>query len=745
MAKHWIRDVPFNTGVTEDRGYLSAMAQMVFHMLRCAGYEWVWECDGHKGIALGAEPNHVEDGNMEAAGTANWTAAAGTPTISKDTSEYYSGAQSLKIIGASGDEIESAAITDPPQARSTAGGFADLGGSVIRFTKDASDAHDFNDKCVGDSITFSGADNVANDGTFVITNVNDSDSLDYTNASGVTDSSNASLTWYIRTPLHLTLWVNNPGTQTWNVDVDRGDGSPYNVGSFGATTGWELKHFDLTLVGNGNVSISIKPQGTSDTIYVDSVLLFRSFFEYTNDYEDYASGDAGAYVAQYASDEFESSNYTFVAGDVGKFLFLFDTTYPTNSGCYEITSINSGRAVLTLRSGTASLTTNSGTVNWRMVDIYKWMQNVGDYTETDNIVEVYSGFALESPHASGWRFVLRGLWTDGDATYRNGMVTWSAPEDTAIDVDTGNFFKTGPSIMSATAERNKTLQELNFAAAINAYNDSTGLSWLRSRGVPATFTARQFMMLEEDGSWFFVATIPDNASSTAGLFGLVGADAYHSGAQAHCHLCSRDSYMTGSGGVREFIEWSYEARWAINGRGIGPDNLPRKLQAIQYGYGVSNAHFWEQSNAQGNPFSNDEYIHPLLLARDPDGTAGNPSEREADGVYQGRANMTELSTFGNVNGSGDSFALSGSTITLTDAAAAFTSSMIGKEITITGATTGGNDGTFTVTGVPTSSTLTYENASGATEAFTGDWTVNMATYLHLRNGLCIDWMGETLV
>ncbi|NIT56305.1 MAG: hypothetical protein GWN00_08740 [Aliifodinibius sp.] len=105
--------------------------------------------------------------------------------------------------------------------------------------------------------------------------------------------------------------------------------------------------------------------------------------------------------------------------------------------------------------------------------------------------------------------------------------------------------------------------------------------------------------------------------------------------------------------------------------------------------------------------------------------------------------MTNLSTFGNVNGVGDSFNLSGSTITLTDSAGLFTADMVGKEITIAGATTGGNNGTFTITG-QTATTVTYENASGATEAFTGTWSVNMAQYLHFRNGLCLAWNGVAI-
>ena len=75
-------------------------------------------------------------------------------------------------------------------------------------------------------------------------------------------------------------------------------------------------------------------------------------------------------------------------------------------------------------------------------------------------------------------------------------------------------------------------------------------------------------------------------------------------------------------------------------------------------------------------------------------------------------------------GTGDSFAFASPTVTLTDAGASFTSADIGRFITIAGATTGGNNGTFLIEGVPTGTTLTYTNTSGVAEAYTGTWTIN---------------------
>ncbi len=92
------------------------------------------------------------------------------------------------------------------------------------------------------------------------------------------------------------------------------------------------------------------------------------------------------------------------------------------------------------------------------------------------------------------------------------------------------------------------------------------------------------------------------------------------------------------------------------------------------------------------------------------------------------------------HGYSGSFSKSGSTITFTATTqggyprTAFTSDLIGKTIQIVGATTGGNNGYYTITGVTSTTVLTYENASGATEAFSGSYRVLIGTWSSLPNG-----------
>lgn len=80
-------------------------------------------------------------------------------------------------------------------------------------------------------------------------------------------------------------------------------------------------------------------------------------------------------------------------------------------------------------------------------------------------------------------------------------------------------------------------------------------------------------------------------------------------------------------------------------------------------------------------------------------------------------------------GTGDNFTFTAgpNTVVLTDAGAAFTSADLGKSITIANSTTPGNDGTFVITAVIDRNNVTYVNAGGATEAFTGTWTLGAFT------------------
>lgn len=74
-------------------------------------------------------------------------------------------------------------------------------------------------------------------------------------------------------------------------------------------------------------------------------------------------------------------------------------------------------------------------------------------------------------------------------------------------------------------------------------------------------------------------------------------------------------------------------------------------------------------------------------------------------------------------GTGDAFLGTAPTMQLTDSAGDFTPGMVGRNITIAGSTTPGNDGVFTITGYVDATTVEYMNAAGVAEVFAGTWSV----------------------
>jgi len=84
-----------------------------------------------------------------------------------------------------------------------------------------------------------------------------------------------------------------------------------------------------------------------------------------------------------------------------------------------------------------------------------------------------------------------------------------------------------------------------------------------------------------------------------------------------------------------------------------------------------------------------------------------------------------------VDGTGDSIGGVAPTMTLTDAAALFTVDMIGRTVTIAGATTPANNGTFPIVGYTGPTIISYTNAAGVVEAFAGTWDVSDGDFVVL--------------
>jgi len=543
--KHWIRDlqIVLPAGGTSTRGQ-GQIDYVLFHFLRTAGWEWLWECDGY----AGDDPNRVPDGNMEAAGVGSWTALVGA-SLSKVTTPLRSGTQALKVTSpSSGAGVESAAFTSMENS----------------------------------------------------------------------------------TEYHLAIWAHNDTGQPWDVDVDPGTGY-VNVGTIPDNGGvWTLYHFTFISAGLGTRYVRIVDSGSSlGDLYVSDIHVFRSYFEY-NPADAWEGGNDGVITNP---DQFSSPTYTFVAGDIGKVVCVWDTTNLGNSGAYKILSVAAGAATLDLRSGTAALTTQNA-LAWRMIDLAAAPENASG----SDTAERGAGFGLQSPHASQHRLFMRQAQYGPTNPYIDVVAIWGAPEDTDFDFSTGTFYLTGPS-----SQRNRQ-------APYTRVTSNTG-PWANTHAFvtgdgDGDSTRRFFLMTDDDGT--FVTIVGwDSGSNVHDTFivGYLGADAGHPGVEEWALFARWENWY--SSAWHSGIYFNGEAtRFCSEGTVISPAGVAVSACWGQYGYGSATLDVVSQSNAGPNRWSGDEWLHKPIIARDRLGEEGAPSERDADiGVYQGRWNMVNLSTF----------------------------------------------------------------------------------------------------
>jgi hypothetical protein len=159
------------------------------------------------------------------------------------------------------------------------------------------------------------------------------------------------------------------------------------------------------------------------------------------------------------------------------------------------------------------------------------------------------------------------------------------------------------------------------------------------------------------------------------------------------------------------------------------------------------------SDARADPLTGEEWRIRLSMLRDVAMVYGDYSETDIDiedALWACRANLQSWDTFDPVegvgNGTTDNFAFAAGTVTLTDNEALFTPEMVGREITVAGATSAGNDGTFVVASYISATQITYANASGVSETLpvTCTWSV-FEQYFHFEDGVCWKWPGFTAI
>lgn len=621
MAYHYGRDALINSSASANRnnGQTSAL---IYHLLRTAGCDNLWECDGEVG-PNGMNPNHVDDGNMEEVGTAKYVTVGAGSAIAKDTTIVDSGLRSLKITSGAGVNFGARTIALLSMV-SPAGRAFDAGDSLVGPTAEKMTLNDnnnpFTTNDIGCPITITGEGNAGNNGTFIVTKFNAIGAIEYQNSSGVAVAPPTG-SYEIRRPYEITLWAYNNSGVAWNVDVDRGDGSYYNVGTIPHNAGvWTKYHYAFETLSSGSRYIRIvDTSGSSHEIYVDSMMVFRSSYEYQR-LNVYGSDGILTNPDQFST----AGSYTPNQRDVGRWLVIWDATNPKNTGWYKIiANLGGGSIQVDMRSATATFT-NQGGLTWRIVDVEnQWRGARPNHQQS-------SGFGIESIHGTAWRLFWRMANTA--TTNYNFDWIWSSPEDTDFDRSTGNFYYTGPSTQ-------------RYREGPYRYGDfSTQLAHGTFGGITAgVLTSRTFLMTDDDIS--FISVVHWNVTDAyhgAWSVGYMGADASHPGIEEFSLIARSAAFSTSSDEIA-FSFTNYNA-WYY-GTTFLPDGTATLCSIGSYGYGASTAVI-DQSNASDNPWSAEEVIYPIPLLRDVDGTLGYPSEREiSKGMYMCRANLPTLATF----------------------------------------------------------------------------------------------------
>ena len=150
---------------------------------------------------------------------------------------------------------------------------------------------------------------------------------------------------------------------------------------------------------------------------------------------------------------------------------------------------------------------------------------------------------------------------------------------------------------------------------------------------------------------------------------------------------------------------------------LEPDGVTAILSSTKYvvsgagaaGYFRFPGHPWDALHIDANETSISDRDYANV-------TAQPPRSQLAEFVELGLVSVS-------LNDANSAFAFAAGTVTLTTTTVVFLPTMVGQTISIAGATSLGNDGTFTIASYVGPTQVTYANAFGVTEAGAGSWTV----------------------
>lgn len=419
------------------------------------------------------------------------------------------------------------------------------------------------------------------------------------------------------------IWVYNNSGQSYSLDVYNGSslsGSPVSLPSNGAWTSYRIS-FTKAAPGSAYMVVNSPGGAGSYDIHIDSCMTFESFFEYgPGMIAEYSDGQI------FASNEFNSASYSFTGADVGRHVVIWDPTNLGNSGIYEITSVATN-ATLDFRAGGAETLTTATGLSWRLIDI-----NEAPKTEVTSANESACGWGLQSPDTSGMRLFMRHREDGG--TLNKFIVLWSSPEDSDFNVLDGNFYAN-----AVTSQRRTDTYQWSKSTSQNLYN------WVASVNASTT-SARLYLMTDDDGTFVAVALRLDTTALHGFLVGYTGAAADFSTIETWVMFAPYNS------ATQSTNNWLHENdTYRMFNRGLCVEGGQSVTAgALVYGCKSNSIEPVQMTNAKANPFDSEEWLQPLIFFRNKEYAGYRHGEKECDvGVYLGRQNMTDFTTFDSDN------------------------------------------------------------------------------------------------
>lgn len=442
-----------------------------------------------------------------------------------------------------------------------------------------------------------------------------SQSLKITNsqngASGSVDSDT-----FIGMPAAVTMYCvlryRNPTSNTYSAQLN-GEAPvslPPTAGS------WEEIHIQFTSTSTDVLSINCPDvSGVPEDIWVDSINVFRSWYEYTYDDEDLSGSPDGQILND---NEFHSDSHSFVTGDIGKLLCVWDTTNEGNSGVWGITGVNGNDAVLDLRAGGTPVLVAQTGLRWRLLDT----DNAPYYDGNSSILV---GFGLESPHSSAWRFFAKPNWVAGPSSCE---LLWMSPVAADFDVQTGHFNKSFPVTYDVWDSQYKT-------------ESFGGHRIAGDSGYRAGSQERLFVVTDDDGTYLQICVRPVATSHLAyGIFGVTGGDPNVPEDESFAVFCvvgSRDNVSDLQFATDNNDSFGYYGSMATSKEFM----VDAKIKVM--GYADSGDDKGWDTYGQANPFSGEEWTVVPVIVRDESNQYGEFAQKNIDtfGVRHCRVNYPE--------------------------------------------------------------------------------------------------------